>query len=47
MLLVQDYPNFEFRYLKNLLSRQLKVGGGLDEEGQPAKSIELDRKSVV
>ena len=41
VLLVQDYPNFEFRYLKNLLSRQLKVGGGLDEEGQPAKSIEL------
>jgi len=42
VLLLQDYPNYEFRYLKNLLSRQLKVGGGVDDEGNPAKSIELN-----
>ena len=41
VLLVQDYPNYEFRYLKNLLSRQLKEGGGVDDQGKPAKSIEL------
>ena len=41
VLLVQDYPNYEFRYLKNLLSRQLKASGGVDDEGNPAKSIEL------
>ncbi|MCA9269054.1 MAG: hypothetical protein KDA41_11315, partial [Planctomycetales bacterium] len=40
VLLVQDYPNYEFRYLKNLLSRQLKVGpAGAD--GERAKSIQL------
>ncbi len=36
VLMVQAYPNFEFRYLKNLLSRQLKKNG---EPG--AKAIEL------
>jgi len=36
VLLVQAYPNFEFRYLKNLLSRQLKKNS---PEG--AKAIEL------
>ncbi len=39
VLLVQDYPNFEFRYLKNLLSRQLKVGGEAADGEE--KAIEL------
>lgn len=41
VLLVQENPSYEFRYLKQLLSRQLKVGGGVDDQGRPAKSIEL------
>lgn len=39
VLLVQDYPNYEFRYLKNLLSRQLKVSPS--DSGEREKSIEL------
>jgi hypothetical protein len=43
VLLVQEYPSFEFRYLKNLLSRQRKASVENAAEGSvPAKSIELN-----